>query len=90
MSMKVVFLKEHNDHINSEYYKPLDETFISRTLGRRLCQQEIAIPASIKKDHVGYNALLKKIKRKNRPVKKTAPRKAVSRVAKKRTKAVKS
>ena len=40
MSMRVVFLKDHGD------YKEGFQGFISRQLGRRLCQQMITIPWS--------------------------------------------
>ena len=88
MSMKVVFLKPYEDYANDITYEVFDEVYISRTLGRRLCQQEITIPISIKDEHIGYNALVKASKPKAEP-RKTAPRKkAVSKKVKTRKKAV--
>jgi hypothetical protein len=73
MSMKVIFLKPHVDH------KALDEVFISRSLGRRLCQQEIAIPSSVKDVHAGYQALMKKKRKKKKTIpKKQTKKRAVS------------
>ena len=53
MSMKVVFLKDTPE------YKTGWSGFIPRTLGRRLCHQEIAIPWSIRHYHAGYQEMLK-------------------------------
>ena len=63
MSMKVVFLKDTIDH------KAGWEGFISRSLGRRLCHQEITIPYSIKDYHLGYLEMIKKKRGKKKPVK---------------------
>ena len=53
MSMKVVFLKSTPDHEVGWV------GFISRSLGRRLCQQEVTIPWSIRNYHAGYQDMLK-------------------------------
>jgi len=57
MSMKVVYLKDTTDH------KAGWEGFISRQLGRTLCQQEITIPWSIRNYHAGYNEMVEAKKR---------------------------
>ena len=53
MSMKVVFLKDYPD------YEAGWEVFVPRSLGSRLCYQEIAVPCSIKDHHAGYKAMIK-------------------------------
>ena len=69
MSMKVVYIKDTPEH------KAGWEGFIPRSLGRRLCQQEITVPSSIKDFHLGYLEMVKKKRKK--PIK--APqKKAVS------------
>ena len=57
MSMKVVYLKDTPDHEVGWV------GFISRSLGRRLCQQEVAIPWSIRNYHAGYNEMVEAKKR---------------------------
>ena len=69
-------------------YKVFDEVYISRSLGRVLCQQEITIPISIKGEHIGYQALVKASNPKATPKKKPARKKAVSKKVKTRKKAV--
>ena len=54
MSMKVAFIKDYPD------YEAGWEGFIPRSLGSRLCYQEIAVPYSIKDHHAGYKAMIKK------------------------------
>ena len=54
MSMKIVFLRDYPD------YEVGWEGFVSRSLGSRLCYQEIAVPYSIKDHHAGYKAMIKK------------------------------
>ena len=68
MTMKVVFLVDSIDH------KAGWDGFISRQLGRRLCQQEIAIPWSIRHHHAGYQEMLKA--RKDKEEKERAKAKA--------------
>ena len=53
MSMKVVFLKGTPDHEVGWV------GFISRSLGRRLCQQEVTIPWSRRNYHSGYQDMIK-------------------------------
>ena len=79
MSMKVVFLKDTTDH------KAGWEGFIPRSLGRRLCQQEITVPSSIKDFHLGYLEMIKKNRKKPKKEPKT---KAVSKKVETREKAV--
>ena len=67
MSMKVVYIKDTPDH------KAGWEGFIPRNLGRRLCQQEITVPYSVKDYHLGYLEMIKKQRGKNKPIK--VPRK---------------
>lgn len=99
MSMKVVFLKGYNDYLQAIEYKPLDEVYIPRQLGRRLCQQGVTIPWSIKNDHAEYLKLLQakkepesepkaEVKVEKKPKKKTGRKKAISRKASTRSKAV--
>ena len=79
MSMKVVYIKDTPEH------KAGWEGFISRSLGRRLCQQEITVPSSVKDYHSGYLEMIKKKRKK--PIK--APRKkAVSVKSETREKAI--
>ena len=79
MSMKVVFLKDTTDH------KAGWEGFIPRSLGRRLCQQEITVPSSIKDFHLGYLEMIKKNRKKP---KKDPKAKAVSKKVETREKAI--
>jgi len=79
MSMKVVYIKDTPDH------KAGWEGFISRSLGRRLCQQEITVPSSVKDFHLGY---LEMIKKKRKKPKKDPQKKAVSIKSETREKAI--
>ena len=54
MSMKIVFLRDYPD------YEVGWEGFVPRSVGSRLCYQEIAVPYSIKDHHAGYKAMIKK------------------------------
>ena len=81
MSMKVVYLKDTQDHPAGW------EGFIPRTLGRTLCHQGITVPYSVKDFHSGYLEMIKKKRGKKKPVK--APRKkAVSAKVETREKAI--
>ena len=81
MSMKVVYLKDTPDHPEGW------EGFIPRSLGRRLCQQEVVIPYSVKDFHSGYKEMMTKMRVEKKPVK--APRKkAVSAKVETREKAI--
>ena len=90
MSMKVVFIKDSNN------YKEGFEGFIPRQLGRRLCQQGITIPWSLKDYSPEYKAMVKRKKKaaaekKEKAVKKPKqkPReKAVSKKVETREKAI--
>ena len=53
MSMKVAFIKDYPE------YEAGWEGFVPRSLGSRLCYQEIAVPYSIKDHHAGYKAMIK-------------------------------
>ena len=88
MSMKVVFLRPFEDYIRDVKYNTLDEVYVYRSLGRMLIQQGIAIPESIKTEHLAYQALIKASKPKAKPKKKPARKKAVSKKVKTRKKAV--
>jgi len=79
MSMKVVFLKDTMDH------KAGWEGFIPRSLGRRLCQQEITVPSSIKDFHLGYLEMMKK---KRKKPEKEKPKTQTSKKVEEREKAV--
>jgi len=57
MSMKVAFIKDYPE------YEAGWEGFVPRSLGSRLCYQEIAVPYSIKDHHAGYKAMIKKKER---------------------------
>ena len=81
MSMKVVYIKDTPDH------KAGWEGFISRSLGRRLCQQEITVPYSVKDYHLGYLKMMKK-KRVDKKPEKAPRKKAVSAVVETREKAI--
>ena len=81
MSMKVVYLKDTPDH------KAGWEGFIPRSLGRRLCQQEIAVPYSVKDIHLGYLRMMKKKRGKKKPEKEPR-KKAVSAKVETREKAI--
>ena len=81
MSMKVVYIKDTPDHEAGW------EGFISRNLGRRLCQQEITVPYSVKDYHLGYLEMMKKKRGKKKPEKEPR-KKAVSAVAETREKAI--
>ena len=81
MSMKVVYIKDTPDH------KAGWEGFISRSLGRRLCQQEITVPSSIKDFHLGYLEMIKKKRGKKKPEKEPR-KKAVSVKSETREKAI--
>ena len=70
MSMKVAFLKDYPD------YEAGWEGFIPRSLGIRLCYQEIAVPYSIKDHHAGYKAMIKKKEEDKREAEKKAEREA--------------
>ena len=84
MSMKVVFLKDSNN------YKEGFEGFVSRQLGRRLCQQGITIPWSLKDYSPEYKAMVKRKKKEKAAKKpKQKPReKAVSKKVETREKAI--
>ena len=79
MSMKVVYIKDTPEH------KAGWEGFISRSLGRRLCQQEITVPSSVKDFHLGYLEMMKKKRKK--PIK-DPRKKAVSVKSETREKAI--
>jgi len=81
MSMKVVYIKDTTDH------KAGWEGFIPRSLGRRLCHQEIVVPHSIKDFHLGYLEMIKKKRDKKKPVKEPR-KKAVSVKSETREKAI--
>ena len=110
MTMRVVFLKDYGEY--NDKYKVLDEVFIPRNLGQKLCFQEIAIPAYEKEKHPEYKKLIRLKKAKERAavagkiaVKKKAEEakkakllkekeeadreKAIPKIVKKRTKAIK-
>ena len=79
MSMQVVILR--NATITGTRYETGWEGFIPRSLGRKLCQQGIAIPWSIKDNHPMYKALKKKTNKKLK-------KKAVSKKVETREKAI--
>jgi hypothetical protein len=84
MSMQIVFLKKHME------YKRGMECFVSRSVGRRLCQQEIAVPSSIKHYHKDYNAMIDEDRKKVKVIpKKKRKAKAVSKKAETRKKTIK-
>ena len=94
MSMQVVILR--NATITGTRYETGWEGFIPRSLGRKLCQQGIAIPWSLKDYSPEYKAMVKRKKKaaaekKEKAVKKPKqkPReKAVSKKVETREKAI--
>ena len=70
MSMKVAFIKDYPE------YEAGWEGFVPRSLGSRLCYQEIAVPYSIKDHHAGYKAMIKKKEEAKREAEREAKEKA--------------
>ena len=70
MSMKVAFIKDYPD------YEAGWEGFIPRSLGSRLCYQEIAVPYSIKDHHAGYKAMIKEKEKDKREAEREVKEKA--------------
>ena len=88
MSMQVVILR--NATITGTRYETGWEGFIPRSLGRKLCQQGIAIPWSLKDYSPEYKAMVKRKKKEKAAKKpKQKPReKAVSKKVETREKAI--